>query len=143
MKVHISVKNKPLEGYLNLDYNSIDQLVDKVDDAEALEILVEDMINYIPLNEMAQFLKILVSKLRHSGILKITGTDAYEIARSYVNGIISIKDLNDLLYSGNDVTKTCAVTLHDLAGSFQEKSEFRILKKRLHNCNFCLEVQRL
>lgn len=114
MKVRLSIGQKPWSGHLNidpapqpdgdkgfdvvpLDPRNIDSVVN---DAECNELIIEDIVDYVPRNELKPVLQGWVKKLRHNGILHLCGTDLFEISRLYLTGRVNNDEINLVLYGG-------------------------------------------
>ena len=79
--------------------------------------------------------------MRHGSTIIITGTDAYEVAKDYVNYKISIDDFNVLLH-GNPSIKTATLTLHGLVHFLETVFGLKIIRKSLEDYNYVIEAQR-
>jgi len=61
------------------------------------EIELVDVLEY---DDRPNILDLVVSKLRHQGILKISGTEALQVTRILVNGDIGLEDASNKLLGG-------------------------------------------
>jgi len=136
-------QTEPLNGYINI--NIKDQLPTDLDDlvldAECVEILVLDVLNYFSLQETNNILDYLCSKLRHSGTLTVSITDLFEISRAYYTDNISSEDAINLLFGSTSMTKKSATSINDLEEYFLNK-ELTIIKKRTTNYKSIITVKR-
>ena len=118
MKIKISINKFPQNGYLNIDpcpnipeeyagnfqiiqadYRNIDELVF---DSECDEIIVEDVLDYIPTKSVKDNIICWAKKLRSEGTITIVGTDIEETMKLYFNRTSAVEDLNVKLYGEGD-----------------------------------------
>ena len=83
MKLHLSVNQSPLNGYLNLDTKPIKpdkqptftgtftDLYDMIEQSECTEILADNILDYIISKDVYSTLEYWVKLLRHGGTLII------------------------------------------------------------------------
>jgi hypothetical protein len=110
MKLFLSVDKPPINGYTSIDlatqvidFNNMDTMCEA---AECIEMILDEVLNFIDLQHMPDILQKLISRLRKGGKLIITGFDINEITKSYINGILSIADFNQLLFSSGGYAYT-------------------------------------
>lgn len=146
MKVHIHINEQDsLGGYTNICVGQVDnrnaELDKHVDDAEATEIVLNNVLEFVPLTELADFLEQIVGKLRHDGTLIITGTDAYSVSKDYVAYKMNIEDFNILIH-GAPRTKTATLTLHGMVNFLQKDFGLTIVRKSLEKYDYVVEAKR-
>lgn len=148
MKVWISVDNPiestnyriicPLNGENPIDINAL------LDNNECEEIIVQDVLERIPLQNIGEYVKLLVSKLRHKGKLHISGVDADEVTKAYNNGEISINQLNSFLFGQKqhawDFSQS-VVNLFEVVNVLKSLG-MKIIHKRLANLHYSVSVER-
>lgn len=124
MKVNIffDVQNKlaPLNGYLNINLaqRGTYDISTLVCDAEANEIILNNVIQTCPYPKVQEVLAHWVKKLRLGGQIIISGLDAYSITREHFNGMIGVADFNRLMYGYNNSSILCCEDVVDLLESF-------------------------
>jgi hypothetical protein len=117
MKAHIHINHEDaLSGYTNIELGSADNwdeaLDTGVDDAEATEIIINNVLEFVALPGLAGFLEHIVRKLRHEGTLIITGVDAYLVAKDFLSYKLSIEEFNMFLHGKqNDAANVKKATL--------------------------------
>jgi hypothetical protein len=148
MKVHLHINpEEAMSGYTNicLGYNHWKEEVDvRVSDAEAKELIANNILEYVKLSDVLNTLEYLISKIRHGGRLIISGTDIDSVAQDYCQHKLTIEELNILIHGDQrDISNVKLVTLsmNDLI-SFLTKSGFNILRKTYHEYIYIIEAQR-
>lgn len=120
MKLRLSVGQKPISGYVNVDPapvledDKVGQFVikpidfrtmeyfDTAKQAECMEILIDRAVDYIRFDALESFISTMCSKLRKYGIIYLIGLDITEVTRKYYNDEITEEEYNLLLFgSGN------------------------------------------
>jgi hypothetical protein len=111
--------------------------------SEFEEVIVKT-ISQIPVKVMAQVLSQYAKKVRKNGRISIHGTDLYLVCRSIATRDISLKDANDLLFGGPEVsTMNCSmVGINDIVSHIEELG-FKIEKKTFFGFNFLVEGVRV
>lgn len=137
MKIHINGNEKGLNGYHHIPVSELEKL-HEINDSEVLEIFLDDILIYFKLDQLTELFQLIMTKLRHGGILHIVGTDIYEVARNYFTGNIKTQQFNSLLLNG----KLSGISLMD-AISVMEQLQLKIIKKRLEDMRYCVSGQRL
>lgn len=146
MKLYICVNQQPLNGYKNIDLarERVDfQNPDSVCERSACtEIIVDGALSYLNLQSIPSFLQILISRLRKGGKIVINDYDAVSVLQKYANGLLSIADLNFVLFGNNQPTKNACIShkdLHDiLTGAGLEIKSVELL-----DLNFSLIAKRV
>lgn len=149
-KIHFHINpDDELGGYTNICLGLVDNRNDEVnahvDDAEANEIILNNVLEYILLTEITDFLGFIIGKLRHDGTLVITGVDAYTVAKDYVAYKLSIEDFNILLHGAQQdehFIKTATLTLHGLVNFLQEEFGLEVVRKTLEDYTYVIEAKR-
>lgn len=115
MKLHLSINGTPQNGYKNIDpfpqtadgltadYGDLDKLDKLVDDAEADEIWVDNVLNYIADYDIESYINHWLSKLRHGGTIHFDSTDLYSIALAVHTGSLTGAEARYLLYGVRNV----------------------------------------
>ena len=103
MKLRLSVGQKPISGYVNVDPapvledEKVGQFVIKPIDfrtmeyfdtaktAECTEIIIDRAVDYIRFDALESFISTMCSKLRKYGIIYLIGLDITEVTRKYYN----------------------------------------------------------
>ena len=150
MKVYLHHNHEDvLSGYNNICLGETDDRCAEIDvvidDAEAIEIIANNVLEYVPQSEVIEFLTKIVNKLQHGGTLIITGVDAYTAAKDFVSYKISIEYFNALLHGGQEggeKTKHTTLTLHGMVNFLQTRFGLKIISKVLEEHNFSIEAQR-
>jgi len=155
MRINLMWGNgSPLSGYTNVDPHSYDKedvvngditdLNDIVDDSEATEILVADVIDYLPRAMVAKTISHWVTKLRHKGRIVIGGHDIYEITKIMSQQGISAEEISDVLHGTQNHPwefKASHTTAADLAKTLEQHG-LKILKKRVSGFKMIVEAIR-
>lgn len=155
MRINLMWGNgSPLSGYTNVDPHSYDKegvinsditdLNDIVGDSEATEILVADVIDYLPKEIVAKAIGHWVTKLRHKGRIVIGGHDIYEITKIVSQQGISAEEISSVLHGEQNNPwefKASHTTATDLAKTLEEHG-LKILKKRVSGFKMIVEAIR-
>lgn len=137
--MRINLGDEQKTGYENLgDVRNLDSTVC---DAEAIEILALDIIDYIPINETNKVLDHWVSKLRMGGKMIVGGVDAFSVAKAFSSYQISIDEYNELVH-GVDKPRLVSLTMGGLTSYFEQKHGLKIIKKRYDGFSYLIEVER-
>jgi hypothetical protein len=115
-----------------------------VNDAQAMEIVVNNVLDYISLSDVMNTLDHWIKKLRHGGHLILSGIDAYLIAKAFTEYKISIEEFNILLHGPQNhplTTKRVNLTVHGLANYLTEKGLY-IIRKRIDVYDYVIEAAR-
>jgi hypothetical protein len=146
MKLYICVNQQPLNGYKNFNLAS-----DRIDfqnpnticeQSSCTEIILDNVLSYINLQTIPQVLQIIISRLRKGGKLIIRDYDAQEVIQKYNNGLLSIADLNLVLFGNNAPSKTSCIShvhLHDIITN----TGLQIVSIELLDLTFSLIAQRI
>lgn len=103
MKLHISVGQPDLAGYINIDVGkhsvdlaSLDQICGP---SACTDMIINDVLKFIPYEKIVIVLQHLASRLRHNSKLTLIFTDINSIIRSYNNGEVDEKIFNRLMFN--------------------------------------------
>ena len=110
--------------------------VGQIADSAYLEINISNLLDYAKDRESA--LKIIVSKLRHNGILNIEGLDLLEVSRNLYLGNINVGEANTLLYKDQlscDTLLNIEIKLTNL--------QCEIIRKRIDNNTYSISAKRI
>ena len=147
MKINILIGGADKNGYLNISALKdleIRNLDEYVDNAECFEIIAEDIVDYMPKQELPQVLDNWVSKLRHQGTIVIGGTDVYEVCKMFAQEALSLEELNNLMHGeqsqGWDV-RLNQLTLQQMCSELEGRG-LKVLKKRINGFKFSVEAER-
>ncbi len=121
MKLYFCINKQPLNGYVNInlatqrvDFSNLNTLCEA---AECTEMILDDVLEYLPLQTIPDILVKLITRLRKKGKIVIHNLDINETIKQYTNGLTSVADLNLMLYGHNQANKCSAfshVDLHDI-----------------------------
>jgi len=115
-----------------------------VDDAEAESIVAYDVINFLPKVIMTSTIEHWVKKLRHGGTIAIGGIDCYAISRDILSNVITLQDLNVILYGSEipswDVRRNI-FTMQSLVEHLKELG-LKIVKSRIDKYEIAVEAMR-
>lgn len=91
--------DKVIEHYITIPiiYGKID--LGRIPDNSAKSIIAVDALDSVPLNLIGDFIQSIIQKMRLGGSLVIGGTDISLISKDYLNGKISTKSYNELIYA--------------------------------------------
>ena len=148
MKLWISV-DKPFEAsnykiISPLDGNSPFDIDKYVDNNEATEIVLDNILGYIPVHNIQPYINKVIGKLAHKGQLIVNDIDALQVVKDYYYGQISIVDFNNLLYGGKthswDFKQSC-VTLNEIS-HYINQAGLRTIQKRLPHLHYSIIAER-
>jgi len=149
MKLHLYHReNDVLAGYTNVWMgveNARQKLDELVDDAEVTELVANNILEYVPLEHVSDFLAHMLRKLRKNGTIIITGIDAYSVCKDYVEYKLTLEDMNLFLHgeqqSDTDIKMT-TLALHGLANHIEQEFGMKILRKTIEDYTYIIEAQR-
>ena len=148
MKVLLTIDDQSLNGYRKISpINGENPLfLDRwIDDGECYEIIVDGILDYVPFEQLQNYVTGLSKKLAKNGKLIVVGTDALEIAHSYFSGIIDTPQYNKLVYGEKRHSwefKQGMLQLEELCELFKSLN-LKIINKRLYNFKYSITVERL
>jgi hypothetical protein len=147
VKVLITIDDNTLNDYQKISPLNGDNplFLDKyLDDGECQEIILDGIIDYVPIEHTQQYVTSLAKKLKIGGKLIIIGIDALEVAQSYYNGIINTIQFNKLTFGEKRHTwefKQGLVQLEELC-ELLKSLNLKIINKRLYNFKYSITVER-
>lgn len=95
-KIFLHVDEQELAP-INLDFVSISD-IDKYEDNSIKEISIQDLLDYIPENDVSQTMDTIVSKLEPDGIIHIQGTDLKQLSIAVAFNKVESKLIRNILY---------------------------------------------
>jgi len=129
------------DGSIKADVRNLD---DVVMDSECMEIIVEDVLDYLVFDEARAAIEHWIKKLRHGGKIIISGTDSYEVCKQLAQRTIDIEHFNHLIHG--EFTQPWDVKLsHMSISDLQNELEshgIKILKKRVNGFSMVVEGER-
>ncbi len=144
MKLNLLWSGHALNGYINVDpfgfgeegkvVADVKNLDDVVDDAEATEIIAEDIIDFLPLGDVERVIEHWIKKLRHGGKIIVGGTDMFEVCKAFSNYTIDLAMANYLLHGAQEKPweeRHANFTLIGLAQFLKERG-LNIISKRIY-----------
>ncbi len=143
MRVHIfGDSHSPMNGYLNLavkEGDVLSNLDSAVCDSEAVEIVLNNALEYLQPKDVISFLERVVSKLRHTGELIVNGIDAYTVAKHFVMNKLTIEEFNILMLG----KKSTALTMHGMRNFLCADMGLKILSAKLEEYSYVIKAKRL
>lgn len=128
----------PLKGQNPVKINNY------LDDGEADEIICDNILEYVPISNLMEFIKALSGKVKHEGTITFVGQDLMIISEAYIRGEIDILSLNKTLFGlANHAWnfKLSCVTLSDV-NEICGQLGLKVLERKLNNTEFVIKVQR-
>jgi hypothetical protein len=157
MKIRLAVNEKPLVGYVNVDpapqevlqgqtveIRDIKDLTGVCEPSECTEIRAEDVLDYIPFEQLGGVLTGWTYALRHGGKLVIGGTDAMSVSRAYLSGDVNTKQYNELIHGAGYhpwAMKSGQVNMSELS-EILERLGLQVIKKRFNGFKMTVEAVR-
>ena len=118
MKLYMSINKPAINGYVcidlatqPIDFNNLDSICEK---SECIELVLDELLSYINLQQIPQILSQLVTRLRKNGKIVIINFDIADILKTYHNGLISIADLNFVLFGNDKIKRTSCMSHSDI-----------------------------
>jgi hypothetical protein len=129
------------DGSIKADVRNLD---DVVMDSECVEIIAENVLDYLVFDEARSAIAHWVKKLRHGGRIVIYGTEPYEVCKQLIQRTIDIEQFNHLIHG--EFTQPWDVKLSHMSMSdLQNELEshgVKILKKRVNGFSMVVEGER-
>lgn len=98
MKIQITnTKDKEIEGYLNINFNSIDEQFAQLSNNCCESILAQDIFDFVTFQEILPTLQKLIAKLRIGGTMAIGGKDLNLFSKYVRNNLISEVDASSVV----------------------------------------------
>lgn len=89
MKIYVTKDDSNIENFTNIKLQNLSQDMPDIVNNSCTDIILNDVIDFVPYNDIGKFLKLIISKLRTNGNIMITGTELGLVSRLVVNGDIS------------------------------------------------------
>ena len=142
MKIRVHINDFTHSGYENVHISKIDSVFQNYDTGEVDKIWLDDVIDYVPVQDAENFIRKTVSLLKRGGSIIVSGIDLYEVCKSMSNYNISVAEANKLLYAGENglVKKLCFTT--PAAANVVESLGLKILTKRISDYKYTIEAIR-
>lgn len=156
MKVLITLREKSiLEDYLNfcplineerdnvkkIDINTL-SIDSYIDDGELEEIIIDNMLDCVPITQTLNILNKLIKKVKHGGTIIINGIDAYLVAKAFVEMKISIEEFNVLLHgTDREIQRTLGLTCSGVS-NFLSESGLKIIHRRIDSFQYSVKAAR-
>jgi predicted SAM-dependent methyltransferase len=153
MKIRITVgETEKLNGYVNIDpitkfdgiASDIRNLDDIVSDSECMEILSDDVIDFLEKKESMKVLSHWIKKIRHGGKIIVTSVDAYEVAKSFYRKTFDIDIFNKAIHGSFSEpwdVRLSHTTMEELSDFFQSQGLI-VTKKRINGIKLTVEAER-
>lgn len=145
MKINLHVGKATISGYNNIDLakdtidlNNMDNLCEA---SECIELLLDETLHFIPLQKIPPLLKKLITRLRKNGKIIVVGYDINECIKMYMNGRMSLADLNLVLFNQDVLRKSSCISYTDIVNILNE-SGIKISSIELNNEKFIVVGQR-
>lgn len=139
-KVRISPKGDTLTGYENIGTTSAISYKDAlIDYGELDELLLDNLIDYIPSKDLPAFIVESVKVLKKGGKLIVTGTDALEVAKALYSRNIDVNEFNNIMYGDN---KKACLSVYLVSKFLKEHCGTNVIKKRLNGFEYAVEAER-
>lgn len=142
MKIRVYINDFNHSGYKNVHIDDMGSIFNDYDTGEVDNIWLDDIIDYIPVNEAEDFVRKIVSLLKRGGSLIVSGTDLYEVCKSMTSYNISVSDANKLLYAGElgKIKKLSFTT--PAASNLVESLGLKVITKRISDYKYTIEAIR-
>jgi hypothetical protein len=147
VKFRLAMDDHELNGYKLISpirgQNPI-KIGEWIDDGEAKEIIVENILEYLPVESMTQYINMLVAKLQHGGILTIVGNDLVILCEQFARGEINIIEFNKILFGLKNHAwnfKTSCITLGDI-NDIAKLAGVKVIERKLDGFTFVIKVER-
>lgn len=141
MKLQLAVTQHKLSGYTLVSPLNGDNPLNLelyVDNGEAEEIVCDNILEYVPIENLGIYLQNLTAKLAHGGKLIITSTDLDLVVQAYIRREINTLDVNQILYGQKTHAwdfKISCVNMFELTEVLKSLG-LKIMEKRYHKYNY-------
>jgi hypothetical protein len=146
MRFRLAVDDHEIQGFTLISplkgQNPIK--LEGIDDGECQELIVDNVIEYVPSEQTLAFAKLVMAKLAHGGTATIIGQDLYMVTEAFIRGEIDIISFNKLIYGQKNHAwnfKLSGITLGDV-NDICKSLGLNVLERRLDGYNFIIKVQR-
>lgn len=160
MKLNLLFKNNDVRaGYKNIDPYPV-KIVDKTvseekilgdikdigwicEDEEADEIILNDILSYIPWEDYNKCFNHWFSKLRVGGIITIISPELRLLCKGFALGNMEYVDFCQMVFGNNQPSsqKRSQFTV-DLARNLLKSNGFKVLESRIINYNFSISAEK-
>ncbi len=124
--------------------DSVTNIDKHADNAELLELIATDVIDYFPVQETEEIIAGWMSKIRIGGKIVIGGVDLMEVCKSFSSYDIDSNLANLLLHGQQQpqymIKKSSSMAL--IVASFLQHNGFKVIKKRIQNYQMIVEAKR-
>ena len=145
MKLYINVNKQSLVGYKNInlatDVIDLKNLNTICEQAEATEIILDNVLEYLNFNSIKDFVEKIATRLRLKGKLIINSTNIAMVIDSFYNGIIGYVELNSIMF-GTEQIKKCSVFDTNIIERMVKSINLNIESVELNGNNFTITAQR-
>ena len=145
MKIFLNVNQSPISGYKNvnlttdtIDLNNLDNLCEP---SECTDLIIHHVLEYISFSQIPTLLSKLISRLRLNGQIVIHNYDFAIMLDNYHNGLISLQDLNDILFGNDSIKKCCCISIQNVEDLILENG-LSIISKEINAGKFTLIARR-
>lgn len=148
MKFRLGIDNQEISGYTLISpikgQNPI-SLSDWIDDGEANEIIVDNILEFVPVEQLMPFIKALVSKLKRGGTATIVSNDINILCEKFIRGELNVIQFNKIIFGEKNFAwnfRLSAVSLADI-NDICKLLQVNILERRLNDYQFIIKVERV
>lgn len=127
------------DGKLMADLDKIDDICA---DAEATQIIAENVIDYYSFNEAKTLIAYWKKKLRLNGTMVLCGVDAISTAQMYFLRAMPLEEFNKKIYGEGQNLKKCMYTILEIKDLLSNLG-LKILKMELNSGIYVVEGQRI
>lgn len=127
-------EDKPNFRNLNIMKEDINSVLP----GEAIKIVAENIINYIPYQQIDDFVKVILTKLRAGGSIVIGGTDLFALGSGLYSGYIKELEFINLVYDQGKRSICSAVSMK----KFLQGQGLKITSMDVDNYLFCIEAKK-
>jgi hypothetical protein len=109
MKIYITENlDKAIENYIVVPilYGKLDSYLHSIYNNSATEIVAIDALDSIPYELLVEFISSVRQKMRIGGKLIIGGIELAALSRDVINGKVSTKDYNELIFSKKGIYRS-------------------------------------
>lgn len=137
-------KDFELSGYKNILVEKIEDIdLSQIDDGELDELILDDVIDFMPIDKVEDLIKALSIKIKKQGNIIFTGRDLYEVSKEFSKYDISIVEANKGIFGDNpNFPRRLGFTVSTLSNFLKEECKLKILKKRVNKYEYCVEATR-
>jgi len=143
MKLHFGIDKQPLNGFINIDPTkqriNFGDLNPICEASEAKTIIINEMLNYVDINNIPQVLQSILTRLRHKGVVTIIFTDVHEVGRTIKTGGIDI--VNALVFGKGQARKQSLFGMKQVI-DILKGTGLNILSKEVSDCTVTIKAQR-